>query len=76
MRNLLTVLAVALMLTCGCVVHGHHGHGRSVRVEPSHIHSVSCGHYHWRGHWYASHGHHHGSGCGHVFRNGIWIVVD
>jgi hypothetical protein len=73
-----TMFAMLLLLFVGgCVVHAHgHAHHRPVVVEAAHIHSDHCGHYHWRGQWYISHGHRHGPGCGHVHRGGMWIVID
>jgi hypothetical protein len=74
------LIAAALLLASGCVVHGHgrhgHVHGPAVVLETGHVHTDLCGHYYWRGGWHHAHGHRHFAGCGHHFRGGLWIHVD
>lgn len=71
MKKLLMAALVAL--SAGCVVSGH---GEVVAVAPGHVCIGDCDHYYDGGHYYHVRGHRHGPGCGHVFRGGLWVVVN
>lgn len=80
-RMLIAAILLVGGAAAGCIVHGpgpghHRVYGPAVVIGAAHVHSDHCGHFHYGGHWYHSHGHRHGPGCGHHFRGGMWIVVD
>lgn len=70
------LITAAVLGLGGCIVHGHGHLYPRVSVEAGHVHSYSCGHYHYGGHWYHHAGHVHGDGCGHLYRGGMWISID
>jgi hypothetical protein len=51
-----------------------HVYPRRVVIGRGHVHTVGCGHYYYRHHWYYLPAHVHGPHCGHVFVNGGWVA--
>jgi hypothetical protein len=66
---------LGLAALVGCPHHRHRPPGHVVVAEGCH-HTAHCGHYYHKGKWHHHGGHVHGHGCGHVFRGGIWVIVD
>jgi hypothetical protein len=74
------ILGLAALAAGGCTVetpgYHHRVYGPAVVVTTEHVHSQTCGHFYYDGHWYLTAGHVHTLGCGHVYRGGMWVVVD
>jgi hypothetical protein len=70
-------VGLGLLLATGCVRHSARqgddpNRGERVLIQPGHLHSAECGHYHHNGSWYFLPEHFHREGCGHHYYAGEW----
>ncbi|MBV8881041.1 MAG: hypothetical protein JO332_13820 [Planctomycetaceae bacterium] len=52
MRMMLGAVLVVLAASTGCIVEPEPRHGREAVYVEGHRHCDTCGHVHYRGHWY------------------------
>jgi len=75
-QKLLSALIVSLLFLAATPASAArmHVYPRAVVIPREHVHTVRCGHYYYRRHWYFVPSPVHGPHCGHVFDHGVWGV--